>query len=132
MLHLQSTGGVGPTSTIIIIIIMITTTTTTDTRPTGDPVFDTLTRLDPTKLDLTRLDVRSFELPAFDLPAFELPALELPDLPVDVDRFTGFARDAAYVGLGAVVVAGQKVAERRRELTEQVGTGLRKLVAAAR
>lgn len=92
-----------------------------------------ITKLDLTKLDLTKLDVRNMDLPKVDLPTFDLPKFDLPtlpeiDLPIDVDRVAGFARDAAYAGVGAVVVSVQKVDERRRELTDQVSAQVRKLV----
>lgn len=101
--------------------------------------FD-LKQLDPTKIDLSRLDLRKVELPELpkidmpkiDMPKIDMPKFELPkiDMPVDVDRMTAFARDAAYVGVGAVVVTAQKVDERRREVAEQVTTQIRKIVDA--
>ncbi len=105
--------------------------------------FD-LRRLDPTKIDLTKVDLRKVdprkvelptvrlpELPTFELPSFDLPKFELPDTPeLPVDRIAGFARDAAYVGVGAVVVTAQRAEERRRELTDDVTTRVRKLIDA--
>lgn len=87
---------------------------------------------DLTKIDLGRFDVRNFDLPKFDLPKFDLPEFDLPeiDLPVDVDRVAGLARDAAYAGVGVAVITAQKVDDRRRELTDQVTTQVRKLVDA--
>lgn len=97
-------------------------------------------QLDPTKIDLTRFDVRKLELPTFEFPAVELPfdlpniefpSFEMPELEMpELDRLTSFARDAAYVGVGAVVVTAQKVDERRREVAEQVTTQIRKIVDA--
>jgi hypothetical protein len=97
--------------------------------------FD-LNQLDPTKLDLTRFDVRNIELPKFDMPKFDasqLPSIDLGklEMPAEVTRVAEFARDAAYVGLGAVVVTAKKADERRRELTDQVTAQVRKLVEAA-
>ncbi len=97
--------------------------------------FD-LKQLDPTKLDLTRLDVRNIDLPKFDMSKFEaaqLPSFDFAklELPIEVTRIAGFARDAAYVGVGAVVVTAKKADERRRELTDQVTAQVRKLVEAA-
>jgi hypothetical protein len=101
--------------------------------------------LDPTKIDLTRFDVRNIDLPKFDVPnidlrqvdlpkfevpTFEMPAVDLPELPVDVDRLAGFARDAAYAGVGAAVVTVKKFDEQRREMTDQVTSQVRKLVDA--
>mgnify|MGYP001811666812 FL=1 len=99
--------------------------------------FD-LDAIDPTRIDLTRFDLRNIELPKLpEMPDFELPEMpelpdfELPKLPeidVPVDRMAGFARDAAYVGVGAVVVGAQKADERRREITDQVTSQVRRLV----
>jgi len=95
-----------------------------------------VTNLDLTKIDLTRFDVRKMDLPTFDMPniempTFEMPAVELPEFgefPVDVDRLAGFARDAAYAGVGVAVVTVKKVDEQRREMTDQVTSQVRKLV----
>jgi hypothetical protein len=119
--------------------------------------LDTLKQFDPTKIDLTRLDVRKLEMPKFDMPKFdmpkfempkfempkfemptfpavdvpfELPKMELPQVDLPIDRLAGLARDAAYVGVGAAVVAAKTADERRRTLTEQVTTQVRKLVDA--
>ena len=108
--------------------------------------LDSLKQFDPTKIDLTRFDVRKFEtpkLPKMELPKMELPKMELPrmefprmefpkmefpkvDLPLD--RLAGLARDAAYVGVGAAVVAAKTADERVRTVTEQVTARVRKLV----
>ena len=76
-------------------------------------------------IDLSRFDVReltdqirAFQLPVVDLPKIDLPDIDLPkiDLPeVDTDRIVGFARDAAYVGIGLGVLAVQQTQVRRRE-----------------
>ncbi len=89
-----------------------------------------LTKLDLTKLDLTRLDVRKMDLPKFEMPNVDLPKLEMPnvELPADMERVAGFARDAAYAGVGVAVVTMQKLDEQRRELTGQVTAQVRKLV----
>lgn len=88
--------------------------------------------LDLTNLDLSKLDPRNMDLPTFDLPNFELPEFELPkfDVATDVDKLANLMRDAAYAGVGAVVVAAQKADEQRRELTDQVTANVRKLVDA--
>lgn len=90
------------------------------------------TKLDLTKLDLTRLDVRKMDLPKFEMPNVEMPKFDLPsvELPADIERVAGFARDAAYAGVGVVVVTAQKLDEQRRELTDQVTAHVRKLVGA--
>ena len=51
-----------------------------------------------------------------------------PEIDVPVDRVAGLARDAAYAGVGAVVITAQKATERRRELTDQVTSQVRRLV----
>ncbi len=99
--------------------------------------FD-LNDVDLTKLDFSRFDVRnielpnvempSMEMPNVELPSFELPNVELPSIEMPVDRIAGFAHDTAYAGVGAVVITVQKADERRRELTDQVSTQVRKLV----
>ena len=80
---------------------------------------------DLTKIELGRFDVRNIDLPKFDMP--ELPEF---DLPVEFDRVAGLARDTAYAGVGVVVITAQKIDERRRGLTDQVTTQVRKLVDA--
>lgn len=90
-----------------------------------------LTRIDPTRIDLTRFDLRNIEMPRLEMPNVEMPDVEMPEIDVSVDRVAGFARDAAYAGVGAVVITAQKATERRRELTDQVTTQVRKLVDSA-
>ena len=84
--------------------------------------------IDLTKIDLTRFDVRKFDMPKFDMPQVDMPKFELPELPVDADRVIGFARDAAYAGVGVAVLTVQKLDAQRRELTDQVTTQVRKVV----
>ncbi len=85
---------------------------------------------DPTRIDLTRFDVRNIELPTVELPKVELP--KLPEIDLPVDRVAGLARNAAYAGVGAVMITAQKADERRRELTDQVSTQVRKVADAVR
>lgn len=92
--------------------------------------WNDIKKLDLTNLDLTKLDIRNVEFPKVDLPKFDLQALPAVDLPLDVDRVVGFARDAAYATVGAVVITVQKVDERRRELADQATAQVRKLVDA--
>jgi hypothetical protein len=92
-----------------------------------------LTKLDLTKLDVKKLDIRNIEFPNIEFPKVEFPKVDLQampavDLPIDVERVVGFARDAAYVTVGAVVITAQKVDERRRELADQAAARVRKLV----
>lgn len=89
-----------------------------------------LTRFDVRKMDLPTFEMPNMDMPKFDLPKFEAPSVELPDFPVDVDRVTGFARDAAYASVGVAVVTAKKLDEQRRELTDQVTAQVRKLVDA--
>jgi len=95
--------------------------------------------VDLTELDLGRFDVRRIEFPSVEMPDVEMPRLpdmpdfEMPQLPaidVPVDRVAGLARDAAYAGVGVVVITAQRADERRRELTDQVTTRVRQLVDA--
>ena len=74
-----------------------------------------------------------FEMPKFDMPSFDMPKFELPkvELPQDATRVADFARDAAYVGLGAVVVTAKAADERRRELTGQVTSQFRKVAGTS-
>lgn len=89
----------------------------------GLPHVD-LSRLDPTNLDLTRFDVRNIDLPRFDMPTIDMPTIDLPD----VDRIAGMARDAAYVGIGAAVIAAQKTDTARRQLTDQITAAVAPLI----
>jgi hypothetical protein len=73
------------------------------------------------------------ELPKFDLPKFEMPKVDLPkiDLPkIDTERLGDLARDAAYVGVGLVVLTAQKVDDRRRGIQAEITTRVRQLVDA--
>jgi hypothetical protein len=104
--------------------------------------LDDLKKLDPTKLDLTKLDLTKFEMPKFEMPKFEmpkfpkvdvpfeLPKMELPKVDLPFERLVGIARDAAYVGVGAAVVAVRATDQRRRAVTEEVTVRVRKLVDA--
>ncbi|MEO6570033.1 MAG: hypothetical protein ABIO83_00650 [Ilumatobacteraceae bacterium] len=81
--------------------------------------------------DIRNLDIRNLELPQLDLTGLDLSRLDVRnvDLPsIDLDRVMGFARDTAYVGIGALVVTAQKTAERRRAITDDVTAQVRRLV----
>lgn len=93
---------------------------------TGLKQFD-LQRLDPTRIDLTRLDLRNLEMPKFD--ATRLTQLEVP---AEITRAAELARDAALLGVDALVMTAQKAEDRRRQLTDQVTAQVRKLVETAR
>lgn len=85
------------------------------------------------RIELPKVDVPRFQMPAFQMPAFERPAFELP---VDTDRIAELARDAAYVGVGAIVVVAQQADETARSvagsITESVSSRVRELVDAVR
>ena len=87
-----------------------------------------LTKIDLTRFDVRKLDMPKFDMPKFDMPQVDMPKFELPELPVDADRVIGFARDAAYAGVGVAVLTVQKLDAQRRELTDQVTTQVRKVV----
>ena len=87
-----------------------------------------LTKIDLTRFDVRKLDMPKFDMPKFDVPQVDMPKFELPELPVDADRVIGFARDAAYAGVGVAVLTVQKLDAQRRELTDQVTTQVRKVV----
>lgn len=59
-------------------------------------------------LDFTRLDISKIRLPKVDLPTG------------DAERVVGFARDAAYVGIGLAVLGFQQAQVRRRHLIDVV------------
>jgi hypothetical protein len=95
---------------------------------------------------LPALRLPTFRVPEMKLPEIKLPEMKLPDVKLadtvqaDVgraaERVGGLLRDAAYVGVGAVVVVAQETDERVRHVTQQVtdtvGAGVRQLVDAAR
>jgi hypothetical protein len=94
-----------------------------------------LTKIDFTRFDVRKMDLPKFEMPKFDMPKvdmhqFEMPKVDMPELPVDADRVIGFARDAAYAGVGVAVVTVQKLDAQRRELTDQVTAQVRRVVRA--
>ena len=97
----------------------------------------------PTGLDFSKLDLSKVQLPKFDVPKFDVPKINWPkidlrkidlskvdvpkvDLPgVDVDRLGDLARDAAYAGVGLVVLTVEKIAERGRGLQAEATTPAR-------
>ena len=96
----------------------------------------------PTGLDFSKLDLSKVQLPKFNVPKFNVPKINWPkidlrkidltkvdvpkvDLPgVDVDRLSDLARDAAYAGVGLVVLTVEKIAERGRGLQAEATTRL--------
>ena len=97
------------------------------------PTFKVPTGLDFSKLDLSKLQLPKFELRKVTLPKIDLSKVDLPkvDLPgVDVDRLSDLARDAAYAGVGLVVLTVEKIAERGRGFQAEVTTRARQLADA--
>jgi len=61
------------------------------------------------------------DLPSFDLSKLDLSKIDTSKLPtIDTERITGLVRDAAYVVIGATVLAVQQAQVRRRELTAEM------------
>ena len=89
-------------------------------------MIDNFPKIDLTNLDLAKVKLPKFDLPKLDLPKFDLPKFDLPKF--DVSRASELARDAAYIGVGAVVVSVQSADERRRTVTEQISGQFRKAV----
>lgn len=82
--------------------------------------------LDLTRLDLARLS--ELKLPDVKLPEMKLPDVNLPDVKLpDVEQVAGYARDAAYVGIGLGVLTVQQAQVRRRELQRAVSTRVQQL-----
>lgn len=88
------------------------------------PNLGSFPSFDFSNLDLSKL---AADLPKVDLPSVNLPKVELPRVELDTDRVAGFARDAAYVGVGLTVLAVQQVQVRRRELQATIERHARKL-----
>ena len=78
---------------------------------------------------LPKFEVPTFDLP-FELPKFELPEFDMPELP-STEQVIGFARDAAYVGVGLAVVTAERLAEWQRELVELLKTQVERVRSAA-
>lgn len=128
-------GGIDPADCLHLLALFDTVAPMTS-RP-AFPSFDftnldvsklDVSKLDLSKLDLSKLDLSKIDLPKFDLPAFRLPTFDRPKVDfdavprpdVDTDRVLGFARDAAYVGIGLTVLAIQQSQVRRRELQRRI------------
>jgi hypothetical protein len=88
------------------------------------------------RLDLSDFDLSKVEWPNFDLSKIEWPNFELPELPkfdlpeVDlpsVEQIAGFYRDAAYVGIGLVVMTAERLQELQKQLLELLTTQLTKV-----
>lgn len=73
------------------------------------------------KMELPKVEFPKVELPKMELPKVEFPKVEMPkvDLPAEVDRVADVVRDAAYAGIGAVVIATQMVDGQVRKLVAE-------------
>ncbi len=83
-------------------------------------------------IDLTKIAVSKIDLGKFDLSKIDLASVDVKLPEIDTDRVVGFARDAAYVGIGFGVLAIQQAQVRRREVRSTVERQIRQLVDAAR
>ena len=77
-------------------------------------------------VELPTFDLTNF--PQFDLPKIDLPGLELPS----VDELTGYARDAAYIGVGLAVLTAERLQALQAQLTEMLKAQLASAVAKVR
>jgi hypothetical protein len=84
-------------------------------------------------IDLTRLDLSKIELPKIDLPKIDLPKVDLPkvDLVTLADSARDTARDAAYVAIGAGVLAVREVNIRTRSIASATLRQARSLAGSA-
>ena len=79
-------------------------------------------------IDLTRLDLSKLDLSKVDLPKIDLPKMDLVTL-ADTARDT--ARDAAYIAIGAGVLAARKVQIRTRSIASATLRQARSLAGSA-
>jgi hypothetical protein len=102
------------------------------------PTFPTLPRIDLSDLDFSKLewpkiewpkfDLPEFDLSKFELPKFDLPTVDLPDFELPtVEQIAGFARDAAYVGIGLAVMTAERLQALQQQFVELVTTQLAKV-----
>jgi hypothetical protein len=82
-----------------------------------------------TRFEFPKFELPKFELP-FDLPKVDLPEFDMPELPT-AEQVLGFARDAAYVGIGLAVVTAERIAEWQKELVELLKTQVERVRDAA-
>jgi hypothetical protein len=88
-----------------------------------------LTKIDWSRFDPTKIDWSNLELPKFELPKFEMPELPEVDLP-SAEQVLGFARDAAYVGVGLAVLTAERVQQLQQELLDLLKAQLERVRAA--
>lgn len=79
-------------------------------------------------IDLTRLDLSKLDLSKVDLPKIDLPKMDLVTL-ADTARDT--ARDAAYIAIGAGVLAAREVQIRTRSIASATLRQARSLAGSA-
>jgi hypothetical protein len=84
------------------------------------------------KFEMPKFEMPKFEMPTFDMPTFEMPTIDLPevDLP-SVEQIAGFARDAAYVGVGLAVMTAERLQALQQQLLELLKDQLAKVRSAA-
>ena len=68
---------------------------------------------DLTKFDVSKIDLPKIEFPRIDLEKFDLPTV---DVGPELAKVADLARDVAYAGLGAAVVAVHQVDARVRRI----------------
>jgi hypothetical protein len=85
-----------------------------------------LRNVDMPKFDMPGIDLSKLEMP--DMPSVDMPRFDMPEIDANAefDRFTGFVRDVAYVGIGAAVVTARAADDRRREIVDQWTEQVRK------
>ena len=84
-------------------------------------------------IDLTRFDLSKIDLPRIDLPRIDLPQVDLPkvDLVTLADTARDTARDAAYIAIGAGVLAAREVQIRTRSIASATLRQARSLAGSA-
>jgi uncharacterized protein YjbI with pentapeptide repeats len=92
-----------------------------------------LTRFDLSKLELSKLDLSKLDLSKLDLPTIDLPKVDLPkvDLVTLADTARDTARDAAYIAIGAGVLAAREVQIRTRSIASATLRQARSLAGSA-
>ena len=91
------------------------------------PRFD-LSDFDLSKVEWPKLDLSKIEWPKFELPEFELPKVDLPDVDLpSVEQIAGFARDAAYVGIGLAIMTAERLQALQQQLLELLTSQLTKV-----
>jgi hypothetical protein len=80
-------------------------------------------RIEIPEFKLPEFKLPEFKLPDFKLPEFDLPQVELPDVELPTpEQVVGWARDAAYAGVGLVVMTAERIQELQEQLLETFKT----------